>query len=330
MNKKVIAGGVLALGSLYFLTTGSSNEVVEPVVAKKEAPEGYLYNRDNKLIPVVEAKTLLNQQSFFNDMRAGVKKGLDNYGLGLAQELNNIRVRENVISGKPTVRFIDENATGTSKNVELVPPGLLSGLVYTGRSNLNRKKLDELAYGAISEWLGTEDPSEIGVKYFGEGFDNFYGFKLALLDFQRQLVVSKYQLNTVGFPYQSVAEEYVRIQNTYIEKDIVPPDEDLKVFEGVVMNNVKNLANFSGVHLKKMHKSQADEVALMLIEFFIYDDIKLLNSLKTNIKLVKPAPTENKLERRIQREQDEIKARERELEEQRRQELLNKRLGRGS
>jgi hypothetical protein len=292
---------------------------------QKEAPQGYQYNRSNNLIPIVEAKTLANKRSFFNDMRLDAKKGLDKYGLGLAQELKNIRVRENIITGKPTVRFIDSNAN--KANVELTPPGLVSGLVYTGKSNLDRERLDQLAYGAISEWLGTEDPYEIGKLYFGEGFDNAAGFTFSILDFQRQLIVSKYKLQSKGFPYQSVVEEYNRLRTEFIDKDKVPTSEDLVVFEGMVMNNVKNLSNFAGLNLKKMVKGDSDEVALMLIEFFIYEDVRLLNSLKTSVKLIVPAPTEDKFEKRMLREQQEMKAREREAEETRRQEMLIRRTG---
>ena len=77
MNKKriIAVAGVACVAGLYFVIPDSEPEYVAPV--QKEAPQGYQYNRSNNLIPIVEAKTLANKRSFFNDMRLDAKKGLD-------------------------------------------------------------------------------------------------------------------------------------------------------------------------------------------------------------------------------------------------------------
>jgi len=164
--------------------------------------------------------------------------------------------------------------------------------------------------------------------YFGDGYDNYTGFRLALIDFQRQIIVTKYKLNSMGFSYQSVSEEYMRVHNVYIKEGKVPPAQDLVMFEGMVMNNVKGISNFSGTSLTKNNKRESNNIALLFIEYFIYEDIRLLNSLKTEVKIITPISDDVRVEKRLLREQQEAKSRERSAEENKKAELLRKRTGR--
>lgn len=326
MNKKVIlpAAIVVALG-LYLITpdTGTNVDVTSQ---QRVAPTGYDLSRMNNPVPEIEAKSLFGNKSFFQDMKNETPQGLYRYGLAFMQYLEEIRVRETIINGKPSIRFIDRNANNAL--VDLTPPGLISGLTYTGKTNFKRDKFDQLSYGALSEWLKETDPNKIGEMYFGAGYDSYTAFRLALIDFQRQIIVTKYKLNSMGFTYQSVSEEYIRMYNTYISDDRIPPAEDLATFEGMVMNNVKSISNFSGTTLSKNNKRESNNIALLLIEYFIYEDVRLLNSLKTEVKIITPISDDVRIEKRLLREQQEVKARERAAEENKKEELLRKRTGR--
>lgn len=327
MNKKVVLPAAFAAAvGFYLLTPSSDTPSVDMNAQQKVAPSGYILSRMNNPVPEIEAKTFSTKKSFFISMKEEEPKNLYRYGLAFVQYLNDMRVREKIINGKPTIRFADRNANNTI--VELTPPGLLSGLNFSGKTNFKREQFDQLSYGALSEWLGVSEPDEIGRVYFNENYANYTGFKLALLDFQRQIVVTRFKLNTMGFGYQSVSEEYIRLHNTYLSNDEIPSPEELAMFEGMVMKNVKNIANFAGGSLAKQNKKDSDKVALLLIEYFIYEDVRLLNSLKTDVKINTPVPDDVKIEKRLLREQKEAKARERASEEARKKELLERRTGR--
>jgi len=132
MNKKVIlpAAIVVALG-LYLLTPDTGMNASAPV-QKPEVPTGYQLSRMNNPVPEIEAKSLFGNKSFFQDMKNESPQDLYRYGLAFMQYLGKIRVRENIINGKPSIRFVDRNAQNAL--IDLTPPGLMSGLTYTGKS----------------------------------------------------------------------------------------------------------------------------------------------------------------------------------------------------
>lgn len=327
MKKKVILPAAIAVALGFYLLTPSDHVPnAEYAAQKKMTPVGYTLSRKNNPVPEIEAKTFSSNRSFFNAMKQENPDALYQYGLAFMQQFEGIKVSEKIINGKPTIKFADRNTNQTM--VELTPPGILSGLNFSGKSNFNREQFDELSYGALSTWLKVSEPYDIGRKYFNSNYSNYAGFSLALLDFQRQIIVTRYKLNRIGLNYTSVSEEYMRLHNKYLSEDKIPPPEDLALFEGMVMNNVKNIANFAGGSLAKNNKKESDKIALLLIEFFIYEDVRLLNSLKTDVKVNTPVPNDIKMEKRFLREQKEAKARERESDEARKKALLERRTGR--
>lgn len=331
MNKKIVIVGAVAAALMYFITPSGDGQYVESM-PKKEAPEGYSYTVSNNLYPNIEAKTFVGNKSFRLSMRSEKPRKLYQYGLGFTQELDAIQLREKVISNKGFVQFYDRN--NNNQKIVLTPPNMMTGLIYSSRIDSSyRNKLDMIAYGALSKWFNTEDPVEIATLYFGEDFANASGFKMALLDFQKQIIVSKYKLHLYGFSYQSVAEEFNRIMTDYIAKDNIPPKEVLSVFEAMVMNNVKSIADFAGSKLrnnKEFSDFEREKVAMLLVDYFIYEDVLLLNSLKSKIEIIRPASIDNKIEKRLEREEQEARMRQQAEDEEKRSRMLYNRTGKRS
>lgn len=322
MNKKFIVGGMIVAASLLYFTTGTEDTYVAPESNAKEAPKGYVY-AGNKLLPVLEVRTVDGTKSFFSKMKRD--RAIEDYGFAVDNLISQLNVKEKIISGKQTVRFPDKS--NSKEKINLTPVGLNFGLDYSGKSNFDRDKFDGLAYGALSKWLGTDEPSEIAEIFLGEGFSTYDAFIRTIVDFQRQAIITRFKLNEFGFKYQSVSEEYLRLKRDYLEKGELPPKDKVEVFEATVMSNVVSIANFSALLPEsKAHRDKAQEIALLLIEYFIYEDTFMLKDLEDEIKFTKPQPKVEKLEKREIREQREMNERKRAIEEAQRQSMSDRRL----
>lgn len=294
--KAAAVGAVITIG-IYMV---SGDDVAET----PQAPEGYVYDLSNQLVPDIQIKLMTKKvRPLLNSMLNDNSRELAEFAIGYKFFVKDFYVRSDVLNKRAFIEYV----TSDQESVRLQPQGIFTGIQYSGDSNMDRTAFDEAAFGFLAKWLGTKNPDEISDAVFGNAVNKDIAFPLAILYFQRQFFE---QTELKGFGsasgYSPIFADYSYLYDEYISKG-QPFESDVleKVAEKV---NTNIIAITKYLHeIDKLGQERVNEKAVLLLEFYLNEDIKMLKSLERDLKIISPPDNAEKEDARLQRLEQEVR-----------------------
>ncbi len=318
LKGKVIGVAIaLALGISAFNMTGSEE------VAERKTPEGYSYSPYDHLVPNIQIKMMKKgvrplMYSMMND-----KKGvLPEYAVGYSYLISSLKVKEDVLNKRPFIEYVNSD----KESIKLQPKGIYTGIRYSGKSNLNRQVFDEVAFGFLSKWTGTKVPEKVTDAVFGDVVNKDIGLPLSILYFQRQFLE---QTEIEGFTslsgYQPLFADYNYLYTNHIVKGVPFEDDTLGKIKEKISKNIVVITRYLDEKNKAGDK-RVNEKAIILLEFYLNEDMKMLKSLERDVRMVTPPDNKYKEIMRLKRLEEEARRKQIEANEREKANRKSRRL----
>ncbi len=315
-KKKLLLGiaGVVVVTSGLSLFSGDDPE------EQKVAPQGYDYSNNNKLMPILNAKSFnKSSRNLLFKMREDRSGKLIKASTGYKFVIDSLSVKNSILTSKPVIQYVEE---GSTKPVKMQPKNLKTGISYEkkrNQSNFDRTVLDEVAFTILKDWLSSVNPKVLGEKFFGKDvIHSDIAFPFALLSTQRQILES-YSLKSIvaRSGYSPLLMKYNQIYVNFIVDSKEIPEEIITAFEADVNKNIVSIAN-SLAKGKKVKEEGLNESAVLALNFYIHEDLKLLFLVKDAFKANQPLKDNSKLSLRKKRIEAENRAKQMEKDTRRR------------
>lgn len=309
MNKKgkMVAVSVALILGIATLTMSDEEEVVI-----NEAPKGYSYSPYNHLVPDIQIKLMTKStRPLMYSMMNDRKGELPSYAVGYEYLISSLNVRESVLNKRPFIQYVNSD----KETIKMQPRGIYTGIQYSGKSNLDRQVFDEVAFGFLAKWTGTKLPDKIAESVFGDAVNKDIGFPLSILYFQRQFLE---QSELKGFSsvsgYTPLFADYNYLYDKYISKGIPFEPDTLDGLRAKISNNIVSITKYLDEKNKK-DDPRIDEKAVLLLEFYLNEDMKLIKTLERDVRMVTPPDNSEKEILRIKRLEAEARRKQVEANE---------------
>lgn len=316
-GKVLLAVIAVAIGTAVLSKSGSDEELVV------QAPTGFSYSPHNHLVPDIQVRLMTSKvrplmYSMMND-RTGK---LPEFARGYDYLISSLSVNEDVLNNRPFIEYV----TSDKESVRLQPRGIHTGIQYSGRSNLDRRVFDEVAFGFLASWTGTKDPEKITEVVFGDKVNKDIGFPLSILYFQRQFLE---QTGIKGFSsssgYSPILADYNYLYNEFIAKGRSFEDDTLDSLRNKVSSNIIAITQYLREKSRDGDR-RVNEKAVILLEFYLNEDMKMVKSLERDVRMITPPDNSDKESLRIKRLEEEARRRQMEANEREKAQRQNQRL----